>query len=232
MTDDVSIAIETSSRAGGVALGSGDEMLETLAFDASRGHATELVVRLDELLARHGLTARDARQVYVSAGPGSFTGLRVGITVARTLAQAVQGVACVAVPTALAVAENARDLAWEDLGVVMDAREGNVYGQFFARRQGRIVPAGPEMVLPSREFLLRAPRPLMLTGEGLAYHDLTGPGIEIAEASVRLPRADGVWRVGRRLAAAGRFTEYRRLLPIYTRKCQALRIWEERHRQG
>ena len=231
MTDDVSIAIETSCRAGGVALGCGGELCEAAAFDASREHATQLVVRLDEMLARRGLSAGDIRQAYVSAGPGSFTGLRVGITVVRTLAQAVAGLRCVAVPTAMAVAENARDLAWENLGVVMDAREDSIYAQLFTRRQGRIVAAAAR-ALSVEEFLASAPRPLMLMGEGLAYHCLAGPDIVIADPRLHLPTAEGVWRGGRRLAAAGEFTEYHRLLPIYTRRPEAVRLWEERHGPG
>ena len=233
MKDNLAIAIETSCGAGGVALGAGGLMiLDSAAFDASRGHATQLVVHLDEMLTRHGLSPRDLRQLYVSAGPGSFTGLRVGITVARTLAQAVAHLRCVAVPTALAVAENARELAWDNLGVVMDAREGIIYTQLFIRRQGPIVAAGPARVLPVAEFLSSAPRPLLLTGEGLAYHHLTGPDIQIADPSLHLPTAEGVWRVGCRLAQAGEFTEYHRLLPIYTRKPEAVRLWETRHGQN
>ena len=218
MKDNLAIAIETSCGAGGVALGAGGLILDSAAFDASRGHATQLVVHLDEMLTRHGLSPRDLRQLYVSAGPGSFTGLRVGITVARTLAQAVAHLRCVAVPTALAVAEN--------------AREGIIYTQLFIRRQGPIVAAGPARVLPVAEFLSSAPRPLLLTGEGLAYHHLTGPDIQIADPSLHLPTAEGVWRVGCRLAQAGEFTEYHRLLPIYTRKPEAVRLWETRHGQN
>jgi hypothetical protein len=72
-------------------------------------------------------------------------------------------------------------------------------------------------------------RPVLLTGEGLDYHDLAGEGVELAEPDVRLPTAEGVWRVGRRLAAAGEFTEYHHLLPIYTRRPEAVRLWEQRH---
>jgi len=114
----------------------------------------------------------------------------------------------------------------------MDAREGIIYTQLFIRRQGSIVAAGPARVLPVAEFLSSAPRPLLLTGEGLAYHHLTGPDIQIADPSLHLPTAEGVWRVGCRLAQAGEFTEYHRLLPIYTRKPEAVRLWETRHGQN
>jgi tRNA threonylcarbamoyladenosine biosynthesis protein TsaB len=229
--EPVSIALETTCRRGGVALGRGDALLDVLAFDASARQATQLVPRLDELLARAHLRPADVREVYVSVGPGSFTGTRLGVTVARTLAQAVPGVRCVGVPAPQAVAWAARDLAWDNLGVVLDARQGLIYAQLYARDGRDAVPAGPGRVLPPAEFLAAAPRPLALLGEGLAHHDLRAEGVDIPprdDDDLHLPRPDAVWRLGRQRARAGAFTPPERLLPIYTRLPQAQRLWEQR----
>lgn len=228
MKDVISIAIETSCRQGGAALGRGESLVKAIDFDAASRHATQLVSRLKELLEAEGLTPSDVRQVYVSAGPGSFTGLRVGVTVVRTLAQALPRVRCVAVPTAQAVAENARDLPWEHLGVILDVKDNTVYAATFHRPRGLIVPAEPPQLISPEHFLARCPRPILLSGEGLGHHDFTSPGITLAEAPLRLPRAEGVWRVGRQMAAEGAFTEYHQLLPIYSRKPEAIRLWERR----
>jgi len=228
----ISVAIETSCRAGGVALGIGEELAGVEDFDASTRHAVQLVSRLDALLVGRRLRPRDVNHVYVSAGPGSFTGLRVGITVARTMAQAIGGVCCVAVPTAAAVAENARTEDWEHLGVILDAKEGRVYSVVFARRGGRIVGVWGPAVVSREEFLERAPRPLLVIGEGLEHHDLSGRRVRIADPKRYLPTAQSVWRVGRRMAAGGEFTEYRRLLPIYARRPEAVRLWEKRQGPG
>ena len=217
MKKEISIAIETSCRAGGVALGRGNGLIKVVAFEAAARHAVQLVRHLRDLLETCGLSPGKLDHVYVSAGPGSFTGLRVGVTVARTLAQAVRRVRCVAVPTALAVAENVRHLPWEHLAVIADARRGCIHASVFARAGRMIVPAGKGVIAGPREFLAGAPRPLLLTGEGLAYHDLTRRGDTIADESLHLPTAEGVWRVGRRMAGEGEFTDYHRLLPIYTR---------------
>lgn len=217
MEDRLSIAIETSCRLGGLALGRGERLLRVLNFDASSRHATHLVCRMEELLKAEGFRPQQVQDIYVSAGPGSFTGLRVGVTVARTLAQAVPGAACVAVPTALAVAENCRGLDWRNLGVVFDAREGLIYACLLRRQGESIATSGEPRVTTPAEFLAGAPRPLLLTGEGLDYHDLAAPDVTLADGPLRLPTAEGVWRVGRRLAQAGQFTEYHHLLPIYTR---------------
>ena len=226
MKPNVSIAIETSCRAGGVALGRGDSLAATIAFDASRRHATQLISHLDGLLRGASMRPGDVDEAYVSAGPGSFTGLRVGLTVTRTLGQAVPHLRCVAVPTALAVAENARDADWKHLAVIMDAREGSICAGLFERRGGRIVQAAGPRVLTPQEFLAAAPRPLMLIGEGLAYSDLTDEKVQIGDSSLHLPTAEGVWRVGRRMAQAGQFTDCKRLLPIYVRQPKVLRQWQ------
>ena len=228
MKETVSVAIETSCRVGGLALGRGDELVGSLEFDASRGHAAVLVRQLEVMLSQARLQPGDLDELYLSAGPGSFTGVRVGVTVARTLGQMFPGLRLVAVPTVQAVAENARGLPWERLAVVLDARENLIYVCLFRREgEGIIQASEPGVVRPS-EFLVSAPRPLTLIGEGLGYHDLHGEGITIADAALGLPTAAGAWRAGRRLAKQGLFVDYNHLLPIYSRKPEAVRLWEKR----
>ena len=229
MKPTVSIAIETTCRTGGAALGIGDALRDAVAFDASVRHATQLISRLDELLRRAGRGPSDVDELYVSAGPGSFTGTRVAVTVARTMGQALPELKCVAVPTMAATAENARDLPWENLGVILDARQNCICAGLFARADGEIASRrDPEVSTPAA-FLAAAPRPLLLIGEGLAHHDLAGEGIEIGPAELHLPTAEGVWRVGRRMARDGQFTDYLRILPTYVRKPEATRLWDRRH---
>ncbi len=230
-TDNLSIAIETSSRSGGVALGRGDERIAAEAFDASARHATQLLSRLDALLARADARPGDLREVYVSAGPGSFTGLRIGVTVARTLAQAVEGLRCVAVPTARALADGARETDFQHLAVALDARHGQAWGGLFALRDGTVIPVGDPVVAASRELLASWPRPLLLVGEATAHEDFSAENVEIppADSPLHVPTAEGVWRVGRRFAREGQFTDPARLLPIYSRKPEALRLWQQRN---
>ena len=229
MEEPISIAIETSSQRGGVALGAGDGLVEPVTFRADRRHAVQVVARLEELLRRHGLRAADLAEVYVSIGPGSFTGLRVGITVARVLAQFVPALRCVAVPTAQAVAENAAGLDFENLGVVMDAGEGQVYVVLFRPTADGLAPVGPGRVIRPQRFVEQVPRPVVLIGEGLGYHRIEGGGILVGEESLWLPRAEGLWRVGRRMAAEGQFVPLAELRPLYLRSPEAVRLWERRH---
>ena len=231
MTRDVSIAVETSCRTGGVALGIDGQCIESVSFEAGGRHATTLISQMQGLLAGRGLAPRDLSEVYVSAGPGSFTGLRVGITAVRTLAQALPGVRCVAVPTACAVARNAAELPWRYLGVVLAARAGSVYAAVFERCNGRLVEAQPPATWQAEEFLAAVPKPVTLIGEGLAYQPTDAPGVTVVDpdaSELHLPTARAVWHVGYHMARTGAFTEYHHLLPIYARQPEAVRLWELR----
>lgn len=237
MADPVSIAIETSCRLGGIAVGVGDVLRREVHFDASSRHATCLVARLAELLAEEGFAPGQLSEVYVSAGPGSFTGTRIGVTVARTLCQSVPGMRAVAVETPAALAEGAADLPWQHLAVVLDAREGLVHATLFDRGDGGIVRRAAGEILTPRELLDRSPRPLALLGEGLEHHTLVGEGVTVLAADMlnrppHLPTAAAVWRLGRRAARAGLYTEYHHLLPIYSRKPEAVRLWERKHAEA
>ncbi len=230
MDSPVSIAIETTCRQGGVALGVGDEPVETLAFDARRRHATLLIGKLDDLLGARSLRPTDVDELYVSLGPGSFTGIRVGVTVARTFAQARPELRCVGVPTPAVVAENARPLGWTRLAHIHDAKDDRIHVTLFTRRQTDQPPVqeGPSRVVGESEFLESLDGPTLLIGEGLGYHELSSLHATLADESLWLPAPLGVWAVGRRMARAGEFTEYHHLLPHYTRKPEAVRLWEQR----
>ena len=238
MPQQLSIAIETSCRLGGVALGADETLLRSIDFDASSRHAASLVTRLEELLAAEHLRPADLAEVYVSAGPGSFTGTRIGVTVARTLCQACPRLRAVAVESPAAVAEGAAGLHWRHLAVLLDAREGLLHATLFGRGgDGGVEPLGPGRVLSPDELLAAAPRPLALLGEALEHCDMRGDGVELLAPQLlgrppHLPTAEAVWRLGRRCARAGRFSDYHRLLPVYARKPEALRLWERKHGDG
>ncbi|HEY3243629.1 MAG TPA: tRNA (adenosine(37)-N6)-threonylcarbamoyltransferase complex dimerization subunit type 1 TsaB, partial [Phycisphaerae bacterium] len=82
------LAIETSGRIGSLALAHGDRLIDVRTFSTALRHAVELMPTLDALCRQHRVAPEQVGEVYVSGGPGSFTGLRIGITVARTLAWA------------------------------------------------------------------------------------------------------------------------------------------------
>ncbi|HTV48626.1 MAG TPA: tRNA (adenosine(37)-N6)-threonylcarbamoyltransferase complex dimerization subunit type 1 TsaB [Phycisphaerae bacterium] len=227
-----SVALETSSRIGAVAVGAGAVLLAQRQFSSTMRHAVELMPTLADLVKEQGWKPADIQQVYVSVGPGSFTGVRIAVTAARALNQAL-GCKLVAVPTVDILAANAPVEA-ENLGVILDAKRGQVYAARYRRNSaGELQRTAGPMLGDPREFVADSPRPLHLIGEGIDYHRpalFTGVAdvIEV-DKSLWTPQAAQVHRLGWQLAQAGKFTLREELLPIYLRKPEAQEVWEKKH---
>src|SRR5205823_3729165 len=113
------LILETSSRIGQVALAEGERLLEMRRLEQARRHARDLAPAVADLLKAFGWQPRDIDAVVVSMGPGSYTGLRVGIMSAKTLAYAA-GCRVIAIETFAAVALQAPP-AVHRLEVIADA---------------------------------------------------------------------------------------------------------------
>ena len=218
--------METTCREGGVALGAGGQLVSVLPFDAARRAATQVVARLEELVRQADLRPRDIDEIYISCGPGSYTGTRVGVTAARTLAQAIGTARCVAVPTVQAVAQNVLCTpAIQHLAVVLDARHELLYAAHFEPSHGQWAQLDQARTTTIPQLLEESPRPLHLVGEALGYYRIEAPDVQAVDPALWLPRAEGVWAVGHRLSLLQKFTDWRDLQPIYTGLPEAVRLW-------
>ncbi len=252
------LAIETSASLASVALGEGPTVLAEEPFNAQLRHAGQLVPAIEQLLRRYGRSADDLDELYLSAGPGSFTGLRLAVTAAKALAFALPRLRVVAVPSndVLAlnafVAAEAFGVAVEHVAVVIDAQQGMVYGACYrlvggsergvrgasADEGGSLVPGMEPIVAAVRmrpEALLAAsPRPLHVLGEAVRRHSevLGGRDIVCLSEEYSVPHAANVHRCGYRRARAGCFCDPYALEPLYLRRPEAVVRWEERHGKG
>jgi tRNA threonylcarbamoyladenosine biosynthesis protein TsaB len=225
------VAIETSGRVGSVALALGPDLLDQAVFSADLNHAVELLPSIHRLTAAHAWPPASIDQFYVSAGPGSFTGLRIGITVARTLAYAT-GARVVAVPTVDVLAQNALDLPEPpaNLAVVLDAKRRQLYAAVFCRAADTYEKIIDACLITPADLLARAPRPLAILGEGVGYHPqaLTADRVQILPQDFHRARADMVHRLGWALARQNIFTDPNILIPVYLRRPEAEELWESR----
>ncbi len=227
--ETLSIAIETSSRAGGVALGLGERLLGARDFDSDKRHATQLLVHLRDLLGEHGFSPGQLAEVYVSLGPGSFTGTRVGVTVARTLAQALQAVRLVGVGSADVIATGCAGAEWDHLAVCLAGKRESVHATVFARDGSGRPTRGQVLGICTLEALAeRTPPGTRLVGQGLDYLSQPAPADRMP-AELDPPRVEALWQAARARARAGRYSEPAGVLPIYPRKAEAVRLWELRH---
>lgn len=232
------LALETSSALGGVALGRGDEVLEARELTGRRRHAVELLPAVDALCKAHAVDPPSVRRILVSSGPGSFTGLRIGITVARMIGL-TSSASLIAVPTLEVIAQNALEVqAPPDRAVVvLDAKRGRVYTAAFVRRDARYVAVTTPVETDPARFLADQGAQggsCAVLGEGVLYHRavVEASGLEILPEAVYPPRAETVYRLGVSRANAGRITDRRALVPTYVRPPEAEEKWAQRQKQG
>ena len=225
------LAIETSGRTGSVALVRDGEVLAEPTFEHGLKNAAAILPMIDRLCRDAGIGPKDLAELYLSIGPGSFTGLRIGVTLAKTTALTT-GVKIVAVPTVNVLAANAPADA-KNLIVVLDAKRDQIFTAAF--KVGQRSAADPEVVEPAHldsltAMLHRAPRPVHLLGEGIPYHDKFIPkddaGVSVTSPESWRARAAVVATIGQAMARRGEFADPDRLTPLYIRKPEAEEKWE------
>ena len=223
------LALETSGMLGSIALVEDGRVVVEEEFPQGFKHAAGIISLIDSVTRSRGWAPADVSEVYVSAGPGSFTGLRVGITVAKTLAFSL-GARLVAVPSTQVLAHNAYE-GWQNSIIVLDAKRGQIFTARYANRAGEAVEVEPPHLDTLAAMLARAQRPVQLIGDGIPYHQAAiptdDPSVIVLPKPLWRARAGVVARLGLRMSAAGRFTEPDKLTPLYIRRPEAEEKWEE-----
>jgi tRNA threonylcarbamoyladenosine biosynthesis protein TsaB len=161
------LILETSSQPGIVALGEGRSLVGVRRLEEARRHARDLAPAVADLLTAQAWKPRDIAAVIVSRGPGSYTGLRVGLMSAKTFAYAT-GCTLLALETFAVLAAQAPAEALR-LAVVADAQQDRVYVQEFARTAaGALLAAtAPLSIQQVAAWLQSRQGPWCITGPGL-----------------------------------------------------------------
>lgn len=218
------LAIETSSRHGSVSLGTGSDVVATIDLGEQRRHAVALMPAIEKLVAAHDATPADLNAIFVSHGPGSFTGLRVGITAAKTLAH-VTGASLVAVPTLDVVAANVEGDAHQNLAVLLNAKSGRWFTGLYERRGDRWVRTVEPTLMTADEILAAAPRPLEIVGDHAGETDWPGD-THWVNASLAVPRSEIAYAIGAAMLDAGDTVDSLQLTPHYVRLPDAEEVWQ------
>ncbi|HEX2971227.1 MAG TPA: tRNA (adenosine(37)-N6)-threonylcarbamoyltransferase complex dimerization subunit type 1 TsaB [Tepidisphaeraceae bacterium] len=217
------IAIETSGRVGSIALADQGRVLTECQFPHGLKHAAEIIPLIDRLCRAQEWTPRDIEELYVSAGPGSFTGLRIGITLAKTLAFA-NGVKLVAVPSVRVLVENAPAEAQQVI-IVLDAKRDQIFTARFERSSEGWLEREAAHLDSLTAMLARSPRLVYLLGEGIPYHRKFVPegdsSIVVTAEEFWRARAGAVAELGMGMAKRGEFADPYKLTPIYIRLPEA-----------
>ena len=231
-TDLFNLAIETSGRVGSFVIGSGDHIVESIELPpqtggAGSGGSSQLMQLLDVTCRKLTIGPKQIAEVYLSIGPGSFTGLRVGVTIAKMFAQ-VLGAKIVAVPTLDVVALNAPDDV-QHVAVGLNLKKETLYSGIYTR-DGDAWRAVCEPVLRSiTEIFDLAPSPLALLGDPLPLIEKKPENVTILPAALARAQAKHLWKLGRIAAASGAYCDPLALVPLYVRPPEAVELWDARH---
>ena len=223
----VTLGIETSGMAGLAALRRDGQLLEERELEHTRRrHAQTLIQELQTLLRNHAITPSDVQRVGVSHGPGSFTGLRVGIVAAKTFAYATD-CRLVAVDTFAAIAE-AADESVTSLSIASDAQRQQLFVGEFVRNaaSGQFERPSAISIVDADAWCAslrdRAAPDFAIAGPVLSsLQESLAPEVRQLPEPDWQPRAAAVAAIAERLAAAGEFADPFELEPFYLRKSSA-----------
>ena len=215
------LALETTEKIGSVAAMLDGNLLSEIMLERSQRSAQSMAPAMLALLKQVGWSPDEVQLVAVSVGPGSFTGLRVGVTTAKMFAYAT-GAEILGINTLEAIATAAPDDV-SNLSVVIDAQRSQLVEQRFARRpDGWFEPVGPERLVDTGIWFEELPPGIVVTGPVLAKQgDLLASHIRPLDPKYWPPRASMVARLAARDYARGRRDDIWQLVPHYSRRSAA-----------
>lgn len=228
------LAVETSGRLGSVAVAAGRQLLAEARFSGPMRHSAELFPAVHHLLEQFGRKPAQIEHIYISIGPGSFTGIRIATALAKTMHLAnAAGVPpkIVAVDSLDVIAANAADyikqknLAVKKIAAIVDAKRGQFFIAVYKldTTDGIRKKTLPDSLMTASQFLEQfacKAEPIWLLGEALVYYKdkFKADGIRFIDEQYWSPQAGKVHLLGWQLAQLGRFADPLTLTPTYLRK--------------
>lgn len=219
---------ETSGRAGFVALAHGAQLRGVRLLDESRRQGRDLAPAVADLLRAEGRRPADVKAVVVGRGPGSYTGLRVGIISAKAFAYAT-GCALVAVDTFAVVAHQAPPDV-DRVDVLADAQQDRVYVQPFARAPDGWRSLASLAICKFDDWLALRDPATWVSGPGLyRWAPRLPAGTRVLSPGLWGPTPDALLMVGLELYQAGQVADAWSLEPLYLRPSSAEEQWSRLH---
>ncbi len=210
---------------GGVAvMDSQAGLIAEIRLNVKTTHSERLMTAISQVLAQSGIDLGGIDAFAVASGPGSFTGLRIGLSTAKGLSYAT-GKPLVTVPTLEAFAWNF-PYSMYPVCLMLDARRGEVYSALFRWQNDRFVREIEEVSIAPEELLSKLNGDILFAGEGvLVYKDIItkamGRTAWIAPADKMVPSPSNIALLGLKKTEQGKFTDPFQAVPFYIRRSEA-----------
>ena len=223
------LALETTESTGSVAAFHNGNVLAEIELSPRQRSAQSLAPGIQTLLGQLGWRGEQVDLVAVTIGPGSFTGLRVGVTTAKVFAYAV-GADVLGVDTLETIAAGVASHV-EAVSVAVDAQRGEVTARSFRRGQdGWFEPVAPAELIAADAWLGGLDRGSVIAGPVLRkLLDRIPDHLTVLDPKYWSPKASNVARIAERQYAAGRRDDLWKLAPRYSRRSAAEEKWEQRN---
>ncbi len=232
------LAIDSSSAPASVAVLDDGVIRGEFTVNIDRTHSEKLLPLLDSLLGELGMAARDVDIFAISAGPGSFTGLRIGMSAAKLMAQTLEK-PLIAVKTLESLAKNVNVFGGY-ICAMLDARNSSVYCAVYKSENGilrEIIPSDAMRVTECCEMLSGLEGEVLFCGETEKYKELIkdnmqGKKIYFAQAHLTFQRASSTAMIAYENAIEGKLTKPEEIVPLYVRESQAEQARRAKEKMG
>lgn len=218
------LGIDTSTLTGSVALVGPQGLVAEWCLTSARTHSERLLKAVDWMLKEAGVELPALDGFAVAQGPGSFTGLRIGLATVKTLAASLSK-PLVGIPTLDALAWNVQYTGYQ-VCPLLDARKSEVYAALYRFEGQRLIKLTSNLVIDPKKLILMVHTPTLFLGEGLGlYKNLLAK--ELGELALFAPpvawppRASTVARLGREKLLRGETDAIEKLVPLYVRPSEA-----------
>lgn len=227
------LSVDSSSSTATCALVKEDKILGEINLNDKKEHSVILMDLIDSLLTRYNLTLDDIDGFAISEGPGSFTGLRIGMATIKGLAFG-SNKPCLAISTLDTLAYNVINFN----GIIcpiMDALRGNVYTNLYKNNNGKLEAISEANCLSIEELvsvLKEKNEPVIFLGDGVVKHkdylleNLSN--LSFAPLNSNYPKASSLGELALQLFNSNVTQDLNKIAPVYLRKSQAEREYEAR----
>ena len=215
------VGIETSGLIGNIAVCDGNIVVGRKTYGKNLSHGKEIVSSLESIFNEIKWKPNDIELIAVSIGPGSYTGLRIGVTCAKTLAYGL-GKPVIDVPTLDVLVENVKDNSAKTICPVIDAKRKSVYACIYDRDKKRKIT--DYLIISPDSLIDMLPESTLIYGDGIAPYKQIFAQKELtilSDDKLGIADAANVARLGMERYEQGIRCEINSLVPLYLRKSEA-----------
>ncbi|WP_096201975.1 tRNA (adenosine(37)-N6)-threonylcarbamoyltransferase complex dimerization subunit type 1 TsaB [Bacillus sp. FJAT-45350] len=222
------LAIDTSNLIMGVAVVDGENVLGEMITNIKKNHSLRLMPAIDELMREVGMKPKDLERIVVAEGPGSYTGVRIGVTTAKTLAWSLN-IPIVGVSSLETLAQNGRYFQGS-VSPIFDARRGQVFTGLYRSIGNQVTQVWEDRLVLLEDWLQQIKEQeeqVLFLGNDLSIHqqtiqDVLGDQAKFGVGSQRNPRPSEIAMLALEREPAG---DVHQFVPKYLRLAEAEANW-------